>query len=136
MPHKRRSTKRHHKKRTVRRMRGGFYGASGALAPGAMDWKAGSEMGHYAASTRGGNSMIGAGRKRKGKVTRRHRKHGRHTGGSKYGAVSASFQGSGSRGIADAVPVNTKGPAGSSAYGDWNNKGAGPGDFRSFGVGK
>jgi hypothetical protein len=130
MPHKRRSTKRHHKKRT---MRGGFYGASGALAPGAMEWKSSSEMGHYAASTRGGNSMIGAGRKRKGKVTRRHRKH---RGGSKFGAVAASFQGTGSRGIADAVAVNTKGPAGSSAYGDWNNKGAGPGDFRSFGAGK
>lgn len=130
MPHKRRSTKRHHKKRS---MRGGFYGAAGALAPGAMEWTSHTEMGDHAVSTRGANSMIGARRRKsKGKVTRRHRKHRRHTGGSKYGAVSASFQGTGSRGIADAVGVNTKGPAGSSAYGDWNNKGAGPGDFSSF----
>ena len=113
-------------------MRGGFYGASGALAPGAMDWKTGSEMGDYAVSRRGGNSMIGARRRKsRGKVTRRHRKHRRHTGGSKYGAVSASFQGTGSRGLADAVGVNTKGPAGSSAYGGWNDGGAHPGSGHS-----
>jgi hypothetical protein len=111
-------------------MKGGFYGASGAIAPGAMEWKASSEMGHYAASNRGGNSMIGAGRK--GKKTRKvtRRKH-RRTGGSKYGAVSASFQGTGSRGMADVVGVNTKGPIGSPAYGAWNDGGVHPGSGHS-----
>jgi len=112
-----------HKRGTKRTMKGGFYGASGAIAPGAMGWTASSEMGDYAISRRGGNSMIGAGRKKKGtrKSTRKHR------GGSRYGAVSASYQGTGSRGIADVVGVNTKGGVGSPAYGDWNNKGAQPG---------
>lgn len=129
MRHTRRQTKRV-KRRT---MKGGFYGASGAIAPGAMGWSSSSEMGDHSVSRRGGNSMMGAGRRRKGKKSRKVTRRGaRHTGGSKYGAVSASFQGSGSRGIADAVGVNTKGPAGSAAYGEWNNKGAGPGNFSSF----
>jgi hypothetical protein len=54
-------------------MKGGFYGASGAIAPGAMGYTASSEMGHYAASNRGGNSMIGA-RRRKGKKSRKTQK--------------------------------------------------------------
>lgn len=126
--HTRRHAKRHQKKRT---MKGGFYGASGAIAPGAMQWSASSEMGDYAVSKRGGNTMIGAGRRRKSKkTTRRHRKQ---RGGSSYGAVSAGFQGTGSRGIIDVSPVNTKGPAGSDpmaqtpGFGAWNNKGAQPG---------
>jgi len=118
-----------HKRGTKRTMKGGFYGASGAIAPGAMGWSAGSEMGDYAISRRGGNSMIGAGRKKKGtrKTTRKQR------GGSRYGAVSASYQGTGSRGIMDVVGVNTKGGVGYPAYGDWNNKGAQPGSgYDSF----
>jgi hypothetical protein len=126
--HTRRHTKRHHKKS----MKGGFYGADGAIAPGAMKWTASSEMGDWAVSKRGGNTMIGAGRKRKThKKTRRHRKH---RGGSRYGAVSASYQGTGSRGIIDVVPVNTKGPAGSPAgagLGAWNDNGAKPGSGHS-----
>jgi hypothetical protein len=129
--HRKGHTKRTHTKKR-RTMKGGFYGASGAIAPGAMEWKASSEMGHYAASNRGGNSMIGAGRRRKGKKSRKVTRRRRHTGGSKFGAVAGSFQGTGSRGIADVVAINTKGPGGSSAYGGWNNKGSGPGDFRSF----
>jgi hypothetical protein len=107
-----------------RAMKGGFYGASGAIAPGAMGWSAGSEMGDYAISRRGGNTMIGA--RRKKKSTRKNTRR-KHRGGSKYGAVAASYQGTGSRGIIDVVGVNTKGPAGSPAYGEWNNKGAQPG---------
>lgn len=107
-----------------RTMKGGFYGASGAIAPGAMGWSAGSEMGDYAISRRGGNTMIGA--RRKKKSTRKNTRR-KHRGGSKYGAVAASYQGTGSRGIIDVVGVNTKGLAGSPAYGEWNNKGAQPG---------
>lgn len=129
MPRKasRRQTKRHNKKA----MKGGYYGASGAIAPGAMQWSSSTEMGDWAVSKRGGNTMIGARRKRKGtKKTRRHKLRG----GSRYGAVSASFQGTGSRGLADAVAVNTKGPDGSSAgpsLGAWNDNGAHPGSGHS-----
>ena len=134
MRHSRRVTKRT-KRRT---MKGGFYGASGAIAPGAMGWSASSEMGDYAISRRGGNSMIGAGRRRKGKKSRKvthRRKHtsrgARHTGGSKYGAVAASFQGAGERGLINVTGVNTKGPIGSPAYGAWNDGGAHPGSGHS-----
>jgi hypothetical protein len=126
--HTRRHTKRHHKKS----MKGGFYGADGAIAPGAMKWSHGSEMGDWAVSKRGGNTMIGSSRKRKShKKTRRHRKQ---RGGAKYGAVSASYQGRGSNGIIDVVPVNTKGPAGSpagAALGAFNDNGAQPGSGHS-----
>jgi hypothetical protein len=115
-------------------MKGGFYGASGAIAPGAMEWKASSEMGHYAASNRGGNSMIGARRRRKGKKSRKVTR--RHRGGSKYGAVAAGFQGSGSRGMIDVERLNTKGPVGSSAgpsLGAFNDNGVHPGgSYDSF----
>lgn len=127
--HRKGHTKRTHTKKR-RTMKGGFYGASGAIAPGAMAWSTGSEMGQT--NTRGGNSMIGA-RRRKGKKTRKVTRRHKHRGGGHYGAVSASFQGSGSRGIANYTGVDTKGPGGgSAAHGAWNDKGAGPGDFRSF----
>ena len=111
-------------------MKGGFYGASGAIAPGAMAWSTGSEMGQT--STRGGNSMIGA-RRRKGKKSRKVTRRRKHVirGGSKYGAVAASFQGSGERGLINVTGVNTKGPAGSPAYGAWNDGGAHPGSGHS-----
>ena len=126
--HRKGHTKRTHTKKR-RTMKGGFYGASGAIAPGAMAWSTGSEMGQT--TTRGGNSMIGA-RRRKGKKSRKVTRR-KHRGGGRYGAVSASFQGSASRGIADYTGVDTKGPGGgSAAYGAWNDKCAGPGDFRSF----
>jgi hypothetical protein len=131
--HRKGHTKRTHTKKR-RTMKGGFYGASGAIAPGAMEWKASSEMGHYAASNRGGNSMIGARRRRKGKKSRKVTR--RHRGGSKYGAVAAGFQGSGSRGMIDVERLNTKGPVGSSAgpsLGAFNDNGVHPGgSYDSF----
>ena len=131
--HRKGHTKRTHSKKR-RTIKGGFYGASGAIAPGAMGYTASSEMGHYEASNRGGNSMIGA-RRRKGKKSRKVTRR-KHRGGGKYGAVSASFQGSGSRGMINVVPVNTKGPAGSSGdsrLGAFNDGGAHPGSgYGSF----
>ena len=95
----------------MRRKRGGFYGASGAIAPGAMEWKAGQET-QAPAYARGG--------KRRG--TRKSRRSTKKKGGASYGAVSASYQGTGSRGIADYVPVDTKGAAAdSAAEGAFNN---------------
>ena len=121
--------RRHTKKRGTRRhkkQRGGFYSFQGGLAPGAASWGRGSEMGQFAVD-KGGNignlnpqNVIqhGRGRKRKsrGRKTRRMR------GGGKYGAVAASFVGTGSRGIADAVGTNTKYPPfGGSAQGAFND---------------
>lgn len=127
-------------------MKGGYYGASGAIAPGAMEWSRGSEMGDFAISTRGANAQYGSSRKKHGgKRTKRAAskkrggKRGKRSasvkrGGGSYGAVSASYQGTGSRGIADAVPVTTKYPSfGPAAGGAFNNAGAQPGSgFGSF----
>lgn len=122
--------KSHSKKhRTTRRKhRGGYYGAVGALAPGAMQWGRGSEMGNWAVSSRGGNTQYGAGRRKsRGKKTRKHR------GGGKFGGVSASYQGSGSRGMADFSGVITRDGSGSAAGGAFNNFGAQPGSgYSSF----
>lgn len=102
----------------TRKQRGGYYGAAGAIpgTVGAMQWNRGLEVAPPAH----------AGGKRKGrKATKRRR------GGNRFGAVSASFQGTGSRGIADYVPVTTKG--GVAAGGAFNNHGAQPGSgFGSF----
>lgn len=118
--HKKGHTKKH--RMTRRKHRGGFYGATGAIAPGAMGWGRGSEMGQWAVSSRGGNTHYGAGRRKsRGKKTRKHR------GGGSYGGVSASFQGSGSRGMADFKPIITRDGSGSAAGGAFNNFGAQPG---------
>jgi hypothetical protein len=114
------------KRKTVRRKhRGGYYGASGAIAPGAMQWSAGSEMGQWAGdmSSRGGNGKVqyGRGRTRKGK---RHSRR-KHRGGGKFGGVSASFMGSGSRGLADYGGVVTREPIGTAAGGAFNDMAAG-----------
>jgi hypothetical protein len=95
-------------------------------------------MGNFAISDRGGNAQYGSSRRRRtatrrtrgGKKSKR-RSHKRR-GGSKFGAVSASFQGTGSRGLIDVHPVDTKGaPPGSAANGAFNNFGAGPGSGHS-----
>ena len=87
-------------------------------------------MGDFAISTRGANAMYGAGRtKRKTK-----RRSASKRGGASYGAVSASYQGTGSRGLIDVVPTTTKYPPfGGSTHGAFNNAGAQPGSgFASF----
>lgn len=116
-----RSTKRKVKK-------GGYYSAVGAIAPGAMEWGRNSEMGGFAVSSRGGNTQHGSGRKRK-----QTRKRKTKRGGGSFAQVSASYQGTGSRGIADHVAVDTKGStAGSAAGGSFNYFGAKPSDFSNF----
>ena len=122
------------KGKTQRKIKkGGYYGASGAIAPGAMQWSRGSEMGDFAISTRGANAMYGSGKRRKtrkgGKKSRKVRR-----GGSSYGATSASFQGTGSRGMIDVAQTTTKYPPfGGPAGGAFNNAGAQPGSgFGSF----
>ena len=108
--------------------RGGYYGFNGGLATGAPKWTAGSEMGASSLSNRGGNSMYGAGRRRKGK------KGGKRTmrGGSKFGAVSAGFYGDGDRGLANAHGSSINKP-GFPTQGQFNNFGAQPGSgYGSF----
>lgn len=132
MPRKSRVSKKH--TRRHRKTRGGFYGASGAIAPGAMQWSRGSEAGAFAAglNDRGGNSFqLGSGKKRRGSKKVSHRRKTRRGGGA-YGAVSASYQGNGQRGLADFVGVNTKNGTGAPSLGDFNDNGAKSGNFSSF----
>jgi hypothetical protein len=110
--------------------KGGYYSFAGDLGhPGAANWKSESEMGSYAISSRGGNTQFGRGRKKskKGKKTRKAKR-----GGGAYGAVSASYQGTGARGIADVVGISPNKP-GFATQGEFNNYGAQPGSgFGSF----
>jgi hypothetical protein len=125
--HRKGHTKKH--KTSRRKQRGGYYGAVGAIAPGAMGWGRGSEMGDWAISSRGGNTQYGSGKRR----TKRKTMKRKHRGGGKYGGVSASFQGTGSRSIADYKAINTRDGTGSPADGSFNNFGAQPGSgFGSF----
>jgi len=108
--------------------KGGFYSFTGDVGTGAAKWTSHSEMGDYSISNRGGNTFYGAGRKRKGKgkgkgkgKTRR-----RMRGGSKYGEVSASYQGTGDRGFANYVGISPNKP-GFATQGEFNNYGAQPG---------
>ena len=121
--HRKGHTKKH--RMTRRKHRGGYYGFSGGLATGAPAWKAGSEMGDFAVN-RAGNATYGAGRRRKHskKSTRRHRKT---RGGGKFGGVSASYQGSGTAGLADYKGIITRDGSGAPAGGAFNNFGAQPG---------
>jgi len=121
----RRATKKTGRKGTKRRHRGGFYGMTGSIGPGAALWSRGSEMGVAEINGRAQNGMIGQGRRKKTRKTRRRR------GGSRYGAVYASYPGTGARGTADFVPGTHK-PENTAAFGKFNNYGAGPGQFTSF----
>lgn len=115
-------------RKTAKVRKGGYYGFNGAVSTGAADWARGSEMGDFSLSNRGGNSMYGRGRKRKGKkATRRKMK-----GGGSFGNVSASFQGDGQRGLANAHGVSTRVLGGPAAGGEFNNFGGKPGNFSSF----
>jgi hypothetical protein len=108
MPHK-----KSHKKRVTRRTakKGGYYGFDGAVGTGAPLWSRATEV-----AVKGGKKH-----RKSRKVTRRRK------GGSRFGTVSASYQGTGSRGVADYVAVDTKGaPPGSSAGGAFNNFGVQP----------
>lgn len=120
------------RKRTMRKHRGGYYSMSGAIAPGAALWTRQSEMGDYSVSNRGGNSQYGAGKKKGKKGTKKTLKR-KQKGSGKYGGVSASYQGTGSRGIADFQGVITRDGSGAPAQGAFNNHGAQPGSgYSSF----
>ncbi len=151
MPH----SKKHHKATRRRRVtKGGFYAFDGAIAPGAPSWGRGSEMGDFAISRLGNNAIAAGGRRRRSKKRaggkplpidipdtpamdagrRRKTRKRRMRGGGKFGAVSATFTGTGERGMANYGPTNTKFPPfGGPAGGAFNNAGAQPGSgFGSF----
>jgi len=91
-------------------MRGGYYSFNGAVGTGAPNYTSHTEV-----------PVTGGRRKgRKGRKTRKIRKM---RGGGSYGAVSASFQGTGVNGVANYSPVNTTGPYshGGAAHGAFNN---------------
>ena len=125
--------RRHTKKRGTRKhrkMRGGYYAFSGAVGPGAANYVRGSEMGGFAVDKAGNIGNIGPsgtreifyGSGRRKSRGRRTRKTRRMRGGSKYGAVSASYNGTGDRGMANHVAVNSKYPPfGGAQDGAFNN---------------
>jgi hypothetical protein len=117
--HKRAKTSR---QKTRKANKGGYYSFAGDVGPGAPNWKSESEMGPHSLSSRAGNAQYGRGRKRKGKKTRKAKR-----GGGSYGAVSASYQGTGARGIADVVGISPNKP-GFASQGDFNYFGGKPND--------
>lgn len=130
MPHKKSSK---HKKTKRRRHRGGYYGASGAVVeggvgPAGMRWTTGGEV--PIVEVRGAPTPValnGGRKKRKGKKSTKRRMRG----GTKFGVTYASYQGEGSRGLAN-VSQGTHTP-GAPQEGRFNNSGAEPSNFGSFG---
>lgn len=115
--------------------KGGYYSMSGAIAPGAALYTRGSEMGEYAISSRGGNTQYGSGKKRRSSLKNKKGKGKRKTmrGGTKFGGVFPSFQGSGNNGLANHTGVSLRGTPGTAAGGSFNNFGAQPGSgYGSF----
>ena len=122
-------------KKTKRRHRGGYYGASGAVVeggvgPAGMKWTGGEEVptvevggAPIPVNLKGGRRH----KKRKGKKSTKRRMRG----GTKFGGTYASYEGSGSRGLAD-VKGGTHTP-GAPQLGRFNNGGAEPSNFNSFG---
>jgi len=112
-------------------MRGGFYGAAGALAPGAMEWKAGNEMGPFNSKhgLRGGSK-----KRRKGGKTALVSRRRRIRGGGAFGVTSAEFRGDGYRSRPNYHQGNTKGPIGHgmARHGAFNDNGGKPGILSSF----
>lgn len=112
-----------HRRNTLRRTnhRGGYYSFDGGIAPGAMSWSRGNEV--------AAPDYVKVGGRRKGRKGKKSRRTRKMKGGGSFGGVSASFQGTGVKGIADFVGSGTRGPYsnGGSGGGAFNNFGAGPG---------
>jgi hypothetical protein len=108
-------------RRRTRKLKGGYYSFSGAVGTGAPNWTRASEVPTP--------DYVSKGARRKHKKGRKSRKTRKMKGGGAFGATSASYQGTGSRGIADYVAADTKGPYvnGGAAKGAFNDYGAKPG---------
>ena len=128
MPQKKQRSNKKGTRKTRRKMRGGYYGFNGAVGVGSPNWTTSTEYGPNSLMADKG-LQYGRGRKK----SRRTRKM---KGGGSYGATSASFEGSGSRGMIDVASRNTKGPAvgpNVSKLGAFNDNGAHSGNWKSFG---
>jgi len=113
------------KKRGTRK--GGYYGFNGGLATGTPNWGTGTEMGKFTVDQINNGAKMSGGRRRRKTKRRKTKKRG----GSKYGAVAATYTGTGVRGMAnyEGTSVNRPGVA---ARGEFNDGGAKPGDHQSF----
>jgi len=111
--------------------KGGSYGFGGQLGDiaGAANWKAGSEMGGYAISGRGGNTQFGGRKRRAKKSGRRTRKLKR--GGMSFGQAVSGFTGQGTaRGLGGYEDVSA--PGGKAAEGAFNDRSGGAHNFKSY----
>jgi len=123
-------------------MRGGYLGAAGAIAPGAMEWKRGSEYGPMVADRAGNTTAWGppkpGGLPMYGRGRRHRRKSGRKTrrmrGGGSYGAVRAEYRGDGDRGFANYSQGQAKAAPGPNDYrlGAFNDGNKGFGGFKGL----
>ena len=97
------------RRRRTRKMRGGNgYGFGGAIAPGAAEWDANMTSVPDGAPYKPLGGRRRRSRKGKGKSRRTRRRSMR--GGGSVGAVGASFGGTGSRGMADYLPYESRPP--------------------------
>ena len=137
---RRRSHKKSHRRKSMRKrtMRGGFIGAAGAIAPGAMEWRRGSEYGPMVADRAGnttawgppkpgGLPMYGRGRGKRGGRSVRMKLRG----GGSYGATRAEFRGDGAGGFANRSQGSAKTPPGPNDFrlGAFNDGNKGFGGF-------
>lgn len=121
------------RKTGTRKHKGGYYSMSGAIAPGAVNWTRGSEMGEWSVSNRGGNAQYGSGKRKSKKTTMKRKGKKTMKGGNKFGGVFPSYMGTGERGLANYAPVSLRGTPGIAAGGKFNNFGAQPGSgYGSF----
>lgn len=107
------------KSKVTKRKRGGSYGFGGSILSdagganaGAAQWNKGAgECGGSEVMNRGGNNTLGGGRRRRrrgSKMTRRRRVHRGGNLALTQPRAGYTFNGSGSAGFADAVPVAGK----------------------------
>ena len=123
-------------KKTKRRHRGGYYGASGAVVeggvgPAGMRWTGGEEVPTVEVGGAPIPVNLKGGRKNRKSKSKKKSTKRRMRGGTKFGGTYASYEGSGSRGLAD-VKGGTHTP-GAPQLGRFNNGGAQPSNFNSFG---
>lgn len=131
MPHKK--TSKHRK--TKRRHRGGYYGASGAVVqggvgPAGMEWSSKQEVPTVEVGGAPIPVNLKGGRKNRKSKSKKKSTKRRMRGGTKFGGTYASYEGTGSRGLAN-VSQGTHTP-GTPQLGRFNNFGAGPGNLDSF----
>ena len=104
--YRRKSSRKTLKRRTMKGKRGGYYGFTGKVGPGAPQWDKGTEV-EAPDYAKGG--------KRRRRKTRK--------GGMRFANTSYTFNGTGTRGMPNYVASgSTKGPAAEGAFNDFGAK--------------